>query len=96
MYVINVKTITSRSKNSIGIIKEDIKQEFLNCKDFAELREVFKNNKALIKDILKVELYPSNISDRVKIISMIKEDKEKDIKVETRLKGMFVEIKVII
>lgn len=96
MYVINVKTITSRSKNSIGTMKEDIKQEFLNCKDFSELREVFKNNKALIKDILKVELYPSDISDRVKIISMIKEGKEKGIKVETKLKGMFVEIKVMI
>lgn len=94
MYTVNIKTI-SRSKNMQSEMKQELKDLLLNCKNFKELRSVFKNNSLMLREILNINLFPDSIQKRVELMKIIKEGKEHEIKVNSVLKGMFIKIEIM-
>jgi hypothetical protein len=95
MYTVNIKTI-SRSKNMQSEMKQELKDLLLNCKNFKELRSVFKNNSLMLREILNINLFPDSIQKRVELLKIIKEGKEHEIKINSVLKGMFIKIEIML
>lgn len=94
MYTVNIKTIR-RSKNYQSEMKQELKCLLLNCKNFKELREIFKNNSLMLREILNINLFPDSIQKRIELMKIIKEGKEHEIKVNSVLKGMFIKIEIM-
>lgn len=95
MYTVNIKTIR-RSKNYQSEMKQELKDLLLNCKNFKELREIFKNNSLMLREILNINLFPDSIQKRIELMKIIKEGKEHEIKVNSVLKGMFIKIEIML
>lgn len=95
MYTVNIKTIR-RAKNMQSEMKQELKDLLLNCKNFKELRSVFKNNSLMLKEILNINLFPDSIQKRVELLKIIKEGKEHEIKINSVLKGMFIKIEIML
>lgn len=94
MYTVNIKTIR-KAKNLQSEMKQELKDLLLNCKNFKELREIFKNNSLMLREILNINLFPDSIQKRIELMKIIKEGKEEEIKINSSLRGMFIRIEIM-
>lgn len=94
MYTVNIKTIR-KAKNLQSEMKQELKDLLLNCKNFKELREIFKNNSLMLREILNINLFPDSIQKRIELMKIIKEGKEEEVKINPVLRGMFIKIEIM-
>lgn len=94
IYTVNIKTIR-KAKNLQSEMKQELKDLLLNCKNFKELREIFKNNSLMLREILNINLFPDSIQKRIELMKIIKEGKEHEVKINPVLRGMFIKIEIM-